>query len=216
VLDRVGVSLVEAPGAGCCGALRFHLNYQEQGLDDMRALIDAWWPHVEAGVEAIVMTASGCGTTVKEYGHLLWHDPRYAEKAARISAMTRDLCEVVDAEFPRLEPLLGRKGGRIAFHPPCSLQHGQNIKGVTERILARAGFELTPVPDSHLCCGSAGTYSILQPELSERLKRNKVSALASGEPELAVTANIGCQVQLDSAGALRVKHWIVALEERLR
>jgi glycolate oxidase iron-sulfur subunit len=216
VLDRIGVSLIEAPGAGCCGALRFHLNYQERGLDDMRALIDAWWPRVEAGAEAIVMTASGCGVTVKEYGHHLRHDPRYAEKAAKISAMTRDICEVIEAEFGRVEPLLRRKGGRIAFHPPCSLQHGQNIKGVTERLLVRAGFELTPIPDAHLCCGSAGTYSILQPELAERLKANKLAAIASGEPAQITTANIGCLAHLQSGTGLPVKHWIVALEERMR
>jgi glycolate dehydrogenase iron-sulfur subunit len=215
VLDRIGISLIEAPGAGCCGALRFHLNYQERGLDDMRALIDRWWPYLEAGAEAIVMTASGCGVTVKEYGHLLRHDPRYADKAAKVSAMTRDICEVIDAEFSRLEPLLGKKGGRVAFHPPCSLQHGQALRGVTEKLLARAGFELTPVPDAHLCCGSAGTYSILQPELSEQLKRNKLAALASGEPEQIVTANIGCQVHLAAGAALPVRHWISALEEQL-
>jgi glycolate oxidase iron-sulfur subunit len=217
VLDRIGISLVEADGAGCCGALRFHMNYQADGLDDMRALIDAWWPHVESGVETIVMTASGCGVTVKEYGHLLRDDPRYADKAARISAMTKDLAEVLDAELARLAPLFsGAKPGKVAFHPPCTLQHGQRVKGAVERVLGRCGFELAPVPDAHLCCGAAGTYSVLQPELSEQLKRNKLSALASGGPELAVTANIGCQVHLDSAGMLPVKHWIVALEERLR
>jgi glycolate dehydrogenase iron-sulfur subunit len=212
VLDRVGISLVEAKGAGCCGALRFHLNRQEEGLDDMRALIDAWWPHVENGVEAIVMTASGCGVTVKEYGHLLERDPRYAAKAAKVSAMTRDLGEVLEAEFDTLEPLLEKTGGRVAFHPPCSLQHGQNIQGVTERLLARAGFELTPVPDAHLCCGSAGTYSILQPELSRRLKRNKLAALASGGPEMILSANIGCLAHLHGGADVPVKHWVVALE----
>jgi len=217
VLDRLGISLVEAKGAGCCGALRFHLNYQDAGLDDMRALIDAWWPHLEAGAEAIVMTASGCGVTVKEYGHLLRHDARYAGKAARISAMTRDLCELIDGELERLEPMLKKKAGaRVAFQAPCSLQHGQAIRGVTERVLARAGFELTPVPDSHLCCGSAGTYSILQPELSKQLKRNKLAALASGGPDQILTANIGCQTHLQVGTVLPVKHWIVALEDRLR
>jgi glycolate oxidase iron-sulfur subunit len=216
VLDRLGISLIEAKGAGCCGALRFHLNYQEEGLNDMRALIDRWWPQVENGVEAVVITASGCGTLVKEYGHLLEHDPRYAEKAAKISAMTRDICEVVDAESDRLQPLVGKPGGRAAFQSPCSLQHGQNLKGITERLLASAGFDLTPVPDAHLCCGSAGTYSILQPDLSERLKRNKLAALASGGPELIVTANIGCLAHLQGGTELPVKHWIVALEERLR
>ncbi len=215
VLDRVGISLIEAKGAGCCGALRYHLNYQEDGLDDMRALIDRWWLHVEAGAEAIVMTASGCGVTVKEYAHLLERDPVYAAKAARISALTRDICEVIDAEFGRIEPLLGKSGRRVAFHPPCTLQHGQSIKGVTERLLARAGFELAPVPDAHLCCGSAGTYSILQPELSAQLKRNRLSALASGGPERILTANIGCLAQLQSGTELPVEHWIVALEERM-
>ena len=215
VLDRVGISLVEAKGAGCCGGLRYHLNYQEEGLDDMRALIDSWWPHVENGVDAIVMTASGCGVTVKEYAHLLRNDPEYAAKAEKISAMTRDIGEVIDAEYARLEALPRKKGGRIAFHPPCTLQHGQNIKGLTERVLVRSGFELAPVPDSHLCCGSAGTYSIVQPELSGQLKRNKLSALASGAPEEILTANIGCLAHLQSGTALPVRHWIVALEERL-
>jgi glycolate oxidase iron-sulfur subunit len=216
VLDRIGISLIEAKGAGCCGGLRYHLNYQEDGLDDMRALIDSWWPLVENGAEAIVMTASGCGVTVKEYGHLLERDPRYAEKAARIGAMTRDISEVIDAEFARLEPFLKKSGSRVAFHPPCTLQHGQNLKNVTEGVLARAGFELTPVPDAHLCCGSAGTYSILQPELAEQLKRNKLSALATGGPERILSANIGCLVHLQSGTELPVKHWIVALEERMK
>jgi glycolate oxidase iron-sulfur subunit len=215
VLDRIGISLIEAKGAGCCGALRFHLNYQEEGLADMRALIDRWWPHVEAGVEAIVMTASGCGVTVKEYGHFLRHDALYAAKAERISAMTRDISEVIEAEFARIEPRLGKPGKRVAFQAPCSLQHGQSIKGVTERLLERAGFELTPVSDTHLCCGSAGTYSLLQPELSETLMRSKLSALASGEPELIVTANIGCLAHLQTGTEIPVKHWIVALEDRL-
>jgi glycolate oxidase iron-sulfur subunit len=183
----------------------------------MRALIDRWWPLVErGGVEAIVMTASGCGAVVKEYAHLLRNDPAYAGKAEKISAMTRDACEVIEAEFGLIEPILARKAGvRLAFHPPCTLQHGQNIKGVTERLLAMAGFELTPVPDAHLCCGSAGTYSLLQPELSDKLKRNKLSALGSGGPELIATANIGCQVHLAAGAGLPVRHWITAFEERL-
>ena len=217
VFDRIGISLLEAKGAGCCGALRFHIGYQEEGLADMRALIDRWWPMIErGGVEAIVMTASGCGVVVKEYAHLLRHDPAYAGKAEKISAMTRDICEVIEAEFDRIEPILARKERvRLAFHPPCTLQHGQNIKGVTESLLAMAGFELTQVPDSHLCCGSAGTYSLLQPDLSEKLKRNKLSALGSGGPDLIATANIGCQVHLAAGAGLPVRHWITALEERL-
>ena len=220
VLDRLGISLIEAPGAGCCGAVRFHLNAQEDGLDDMRALIDAWWSHVEGGVEAIVMTASGCGTTVKEYGHLLAHDPTYSAKAEKISALTKDLSEVIAAELDNLKPLLaGNKPGaganKLALQLPCSLQHGQKISGLTERILAAAGFELTPVPDSHLCCGSAGTYSILQPELSEKLKTNKLAALHAGSPQAIVGANLGCMSHLQSGTALPLEHWIVALERRL-
>jgi glycolate oxidase iron-sulfur subunit len=216
VLDRAGISLVEAKGAGCCGALRFHLGYQEAGLADMRALIDRLWPHVAAGAEAVVMTASGCGAVVREYGHLLRHDAAYAGKAAKVSAITRDISEVVDADLERLAPHLAGKGGRLAFHPPCTLQHGQRLSGVTERVLARAGFELEPVPDAHLCCGSAGTYSILEPELAERLRTNKLAALTSGAPEAIVTANIGCLAHLQGGTELPVSHWITALDARLR
>ncbi len=214
VLDRLGISLVEAPGAGCCGAVRFHLDFQADGLNDMRALIDAWWPHVEAGVEAIVMTASGCGVTVKDYAHLLAADPAYADKARRISALTRDLCEVVEEEIERL-PTASNDGPRMAFHSPCSLQHGQQLRGGVERVLARAGFRLTPVPDAHLCCGSAGTYSILQKALSKQLKRAKLAALQSGTPDVIATANIGCLVHLASGSQVPVQHWIVALDSRL-
>jgi glycolate oxidase iron-sulfur subunit len=206
VLDRAGVSLIEAPGAGCCGALRFHLNFQEEGRDDMRALIDAWWPYVERGdVEAIVVTASGCGATVKEYGHLLAHDPAYRDKAARISAMTRDLSEVI-------QPGAGTGTGRIAFHSPCSLQHGQQIRGKVEALLEQAGYELTPVADAHLCCGSAGTYSILQPELSGELRSRKLAALQDGQPAAIATANIGCLAHLQGGARVPVRHWIEFLD----
>jgi glycolate oxidase iron-sulfur subunit len=220
VLDRLGVSLSEVPGAGCCGAVRFHLDYQADGLADMRAMIDTWWPHVEAGAEAIVMTASGCGATVKEYGHLLAGDARYAEKARRISALTRDLCEVIDAEVGRLAPASGasdtsQHGPSVAVHAPCTLQHGQQVRGVVDRILSRVGFRLTPVPDAHLCCGSAGTYSILQPALAKDLQRNKLAALQSGLPDLIATANIGCLVHLASGSQTPVQHWIVALDRHL-
>jgi len=214
VLDRLGISLFEVAGAGCCGAVRYHLDYQADGLDDMRAVIDAWWPHVEAGAEAIVMTASGCGATVKEYGHLLAGDPRYAARASRISSLTRDLSEVLEAELEQLPPVSG-EGPRVAFHSPCTLQHGQQLRGVTERILSRAGFRLVPVPDAHLCCGSAGTYSILQEALSQELKRNKLAALHSGMPDLIATANIGCLAHLAVGSQVPVQHWIVALDKRL-
>ena len=213
VLDRFGVSLIEASGAGCCGALRFHLNYQQRGRDDMRALIDAWWPLVERGeVEAIVMTASGCGVTVKDYGHLLAQDPAYREKAARISALTRDLSEVIALDaMPQ-----GAARGRIAFQSPCTLQHGQQIRGAVEARLARAGFEVTEVRDAHLCCGSSGTYSLLQPAIATQLRSRKLAALAEGAPEAIATANIGCLSHLQGAAQVPVRHWIELLDEALQ
>ena len=218
VLDRAGISLIQAPGAGCCGALRYHLNQQENGLDDMRALVDAWWPLVLGGIEAIVMTASGCGVTVKEYGHYLARDPAYAKKAARIGELCRDIAEIVAAELERpgmLPAASGAPADKVAFHAPCSLQHGQKIRGVAEAVLRAAGIELTAVPDAHLCCGSAGTYSILQPELSGRLRANKLAALASGGPRRILTANIGCLSHLAEASQVPVEHWIETLERRM-
>lgn len=222
VLDTLGISLIKAPDAGCCGALSYHLNAQQEGMDYMRRNVDAWWPYLQpqGGVEAIVMTASGCGVTVKEYGHLLRHDPVYAEKAARISELTKDISEVIEAETPNLTLLLDKlpqpeKGARLAFHSPCTLQHGMRIRGVVEKILTTAGFQLTDVPDAHLCCGSAGTYSILQPELSQQLLKNKVAALQSGTPERIVTANIGCLMHIQSGAKLPVAHWIQILDEKL-
>ncbi|MCC6472103.1 MAG: glycolate oxidase subunit GlcF [Burkholderiales bacterium] len=216
LLDRAGISLVQAPSAGCCGALRYHLNFQREGLADMRALVDAWWPLVESGAEAIVMSASGCGATVREYARLLAHDPRYARKAARIAAMTRDLAEVVEAEWERLAPLLASPGGRIAVHSPCTLQHGQKLPGLLERLLARAGYELAPVADAHLCCGSAGVYSLLEPRLAQQLKERKLRSLQAGAPSCIVTANLGCQNHLAGGAAVPVQHWVTALERRLR
>ena len=222
VLDRLGVSLIRAEAAGCCGAVTFHLNKQNEALDYMRRNIDAWWPHVEAGIEAVVITASGCGTMVKEYGHLLARYAQYAAKAARITELSKDISEVIFAEKDKLEEVLNSRLApyaspltRIAFHSPCSLQHGLQIRGMVEALLVSAGFELTMVPDSHLCCGSAGTYSILQPELSQRLLKNKVAALESGEPALLATANIGCLTHIQSGTALQVRHWINILDERL-
>jgi glycolate oxidase iron-sulfur subunit len=217
LLDRLGIALVEAPDAGCCGALRFHLNYQAEGRADMRRVIDAWWPHVEQGVEAFVMTATGCGAVVREYGHHLRDDAEYAAKARRISELTRDLAEVAIAEIDRLAPLVAHaERPRVAFHAPCSMQHWQQLRGVAERLLGRLGYELTPVPDAHACCGSAGTYSITQPELAEPLKRQKLAALQSGMPDAILTANVGCQAHLATAASVPVRHWVVDVEARLR
>lgn len=211
VLDRLGVSLIKAQGAGCCGAVSYHLNAHDEGLDFMRRNIDAWWPHIEVGAEAIVITASGCGALVKEYGHILRDDARYAEKAARVSALSRDIGEILAVEdLAKFSPLPALP--RIAFHAPCTLQHGQKLPGVVEKILQARGFELTPVSDAHLCCGSAGTYSILQKELSRHLLQNKLAALQSGEPEAIVTANIGCLTHLQSQADVPVRHWIELLD----
>ena len=213
VLDRLGISVAAAAEAGCCGAVDYHLDAHQAGLARARRNIDAWWPAIEAGAAAIVQTASGCGAFVKEYGKLLAQDPAYAAKAARVSELARDLVEVL-----RDEPLetLGRVDGkRLAFHCPCTLQHAQKLGGAVEAVLHRLGFELTAVPDAHLCCGSAGTYSITQPELSLKLRDNKLDALESGRPELIATANIGCQTHLDGAGRTPVRHWIELVDQAL-
>ncbi|MSQ21060.1 MAG: glycolate oxidase subunit GlcF [Betaproteobacteria bacterium] len=221
VLDRIGISLIEAPGAGCCGALRFHLDYQDEGRADMRALIDRWWPYVERGeVEAFVMTASGCGAVVKEYAHFLAHDVAYAKKAARIAAMTKDIVEIIDGEFARLQPLLRTSAipllpRRVVFHAPCTLQHGQQLKGLAERLMQAAGIEVVPGVDAHLCCGSAGAYSLLQPALAASLGRNKIAALQANAPEAIMTANIGCMTHLQNHTTTVVRHWIQTIDERL-
>jgi len=221
VLDRLGISLIVAPQAGCCGALAYHLNAQDEALMAMRRNIDAWVPYLEQGVEAIVMTASGCGVTVREYGHYLRHDPAYADAAARVSAVTHDLSEILNAEqaalkqlMPSASPHLAKT--KVAVHTPCTLQHGQKINGLLETILTVAGFEVVDAPERHVCCGSAGTYSILQPELSQRLMKNKVAALESNRPECIVTANIGCLLQLRGGTQKPVSHWIALIDGALK
>jgi glycolate oxidase iron-sulfur subunit len=216
VLDRLGISLVSAQGAGCCGALNQHLSDSTGARAMMRRNIDAWWPHVESGVEAIVMTASGCGLMVKDYGHALKDDAAYADKAARISALTRDLSEIILGEILSNENFdafahIGR-GIRVAYQSSCTLQHGQKLGGTVETILLRCGYELTPVEDSHLCCGAAGTYTLLQAKLSQQLRDNKLAALHDGKPDVIASANVGCQMHLASASGLPVKHWIELLE----
>jgi len=218
VLDRLGIELFEESKAGCCGAMRFHLSDQDAAKDDMRRNIDAWWPHVEAGVEAIVVTASGCGVQVRDYGHALADDAVYAEKAARISALCRDPAEVVAAERESLQAQLAAAPGtrgKVAFHSPCTLQHGLRIRGVIEGLLAVAGYDLVPVADGHLCCGSAGTYSLLQPELSRRLRDNKLAALMAGSPLVIATANIGCLTHLQAGSVLPARHWIELVDAAL-
>ncbi len=206
ILDRLGISLVLVPKAGCCGALSYHLSAREEGLGFMRRNIDAWMPYLDQGVEAIVMTASGCGLMVKEYADALKHDAAYAEKAARVSALALDLAEVLAWEDLSLLPM--GKGRRIAFQSPCTLQHGQKLNGLVEGILARLGFDLALVANPHLCCGSAGTYSILQPDLSLRLLSDKLESLHAGKPECIATANIGCLTHIQSGTGLPVVHWV--------
>jgi len=215
VLDRLGVSLVPAAQAGCCGAVTHHLNEPAEALDQMRRNIDAWWPAIEAGAEAIVVTASGCTAMVREYAALLAGDPAYAQRAARVTALSRDLSEVVAAELSRPGAALPPRpalGKRVAFHAPCTLQHALRLRSVVEPMLTALGMELTEVPDSHLCCGSAGTYSILQPALSQALLARKVDALESGAPLSILTANIGCLGHLQSGSDLPVRHWIEAVD----
>ncbi|HSE00328.1 MAG TPA: glycolate oxidase subunit GlcF [Burkholderiales bacterium] len=220
VLDRLGISLVRVAGAGCCGGVSFHLNLQDKALGVMRRTIDAWWPHIEQGAEAIVIAASGCGVTVKEYGHYLAQDSAYAAKARRVAELARDIGEVVISEKDRLIALVRQSSAdsrrrQVAFHAPCTLQHGLKLAGRVEELLASLGYSLTQVPDSHLCCGSAGTYSILQPALSKQLLANKIAALEGGQPAAILTANIGCQVHLQTATSLPVRHWIEALDDAL-
>ncbi len=225
VLDAAGIQTVVAPKAGCCGAVKFHLNDEDGALAQMRANIDAWWPQVESGaVEAIVMNASGCGAMVKDYGHALRNDPVYAAKAARISALTRDLSELLPELLPELARRLQGKivppAGVMAYHPPCTLQHGQKLRGGVETYLGQLGFALRVARnESHLCCGSAGTYSVLQPEIATQLRERKLDALgeACGEapPVAILSANIGCITHLQSGTEVPVRHWVEVLDEAL-
>jgi glycolate oxidase iron-sulfur subunit len=209
VLDQLGISAIRLPNAGCCGALNYHLSDQNGGLDKMRRLIDACWPQIESGAEAIVMTASGCGAMLKDYGKHLRDDPAYANKAERFSALCKDISEVLGNEDLSQLKRVPRK---IAFQSPCSLQHAQQLNGVTETILTKLGFELTPVQDEYLCCGSAGTYSLLQPEIADQLRTRKLDNLQQGQPELIATANIGCLLHLQEKANVPVKHWIELLD----
>ena len=212
VLDKLGISLITANNAGCCGAVSQHLGAPEEAQDYMRRNIDAWWPLLSSqNVEAIITTASGCGVTVKEYNHYLRNDPEYSVKAERIAHLSKDIAEIISQEeYQRLAPA---KSTRVAWHPPCSLQHGQKVRGVVENILTDCGFVLVPIEDEHLCCGSAGTYSLLQPELSQQLRSNKLNNLTKHPSACIVTANIGCQTHLQEATEHPVMHWIHLLDK---
>jgi glycolate oxidase iron-sulfur subunit len=217
VLDILGIQLTVAPEAGCCGAIRFHLGDQEAALDDMRRNIDAWWPHIVAGAEAIVITASGCGVMVKEYGHWLRDDPVYAAKAARVSMLTKDLSEIVPTFQQRI---VAQRGAlpvrRVAWHSPCTLQHGQHLQGAVESLLRACDVELVPTPEGHLCCGSAGTYSVTQPTLSRQLRDRKLDNLQAARPDMILSANVGCIAHLQSGTTIPVRHWIEFIDTALR
>ena len=218
VLDAAGIQTVVPSAAGCCGAVKFHLNDQDGGLAQMRHNIDVWWPYVESGaVECIVVNASGCGATVKEYGHHLQHDAQYADKAARTSALARDLSELLPGIAPLLQGKLAHAHqGVVAFHPPCTLQHGQQLRGGVETHLRALGFDVrVALNESHLCCGSAGTYSVLQPELSKQLRERKLGHLQALEPTVITSANIGCITHLQSGTDTPVRHWVQVLDDAL-
>ena len=219
VLAKLGIHLFEVAQAGCCGAVKLHLNDASGAEDNARRNIDAWWPFVEAGAEAILMTASACALQIRDYGHLLQDDAAYATKAQRVAALAKDVSEVVAAEQAALQAVLKKStvAARhpLAFHAPCTLQHGLKIRGVVESLLIAAGFELTPVAEGHLCCGSAGTYSLLQPDLSLKLRANKLAALQAGQPQGIASANVGCIAHLQGGTHMPVKHWIEWLDDKL-
>ncbi|HBS26061.1 MAG TPA: glycolate oxidase iron-sulfur subunit [Gammaproteobacteria bacterium] len=210
IFDHLGIELSAMPQAGCCGSLSHHMADTPQSKRFMRNNIDAWWPEIEKGAEAIVITASGCGTHIKEYGDFFTDEPAYADRAKKVSELCKDISEILIKED--LSDYKATNAQPIVFHPPCTLQHGQKITGVVEQMLEASGFTLLPVTDRHLCCGSAGTYSLLQPEISTQLLKNKLDNLQSNQPELIVTSNIGCQEHLATKSNVPVMHWIELLE----
>ena len=221
VLDACGIQTLVEPLAGCCGGVKFHLNDQDGAMVQMKRNIDAWWPHLGQGVEAIVMNASGCGVTVKDYGHIFRDDPDYAEKAARISELTKDLSELLPSLLPSLQhqikPQKAQQQGLLAFHPPCTLQHGQQLKGGVETHMSVLGFKVRVASaEAHLCCGSAGTYSVLQPTLSKQLRDRKLGHLGEMQPQAIMSANIGCITHLQSGTDVPVRHWVEVLDVVLR
>ena len=216
VLDRLGLEAVRPQGSGCCGAIRHHLNDQAGAANDARRNIAAWWPLIEAGAEAILINASGCGAMVKDYAHLLADDPEWAARAKQVVERTRDLAEWLPVEIDAAIAagrLRAAPSSRVVFHPPCTLQHGQKVRGVVEALLTRLGATVLPVGESHLCCGSAGTYSVLQPQLSGELRARKLGHLTAGKPELILSANIGCITHLQAGTGTPVRHWIEWLDE---
>jgi glycolate oxidase iron-sulfur subunit len=218
VLDAAGIQTLHAAGTGCCGALRTHLSDSRGGLDDMRRNIDAWAPLLASGeIEAIISSASACALAIKEYGHALAHDAAYAQRAAQISALARDLSELLPQLMPALKPLLRSvPAQRLAYHAPCTLQHGQKLRGGVEANLRELGFNVTAAcEESHFCCGSAGTYSVLQPQLAAQLRDRKLKNLSKLEPDCILSANVGCIQHLQSGTPIKVMHWIESIDRAL-
>ena len=214
LLDHFGIETIEIEQSHCCGAVGLHTSQAEFGRAKARKLIDLWWPHVEAGVESIIITATGCGVTVKDYPGLFEHDPTYAERAKTISRLSCDLSEFIGREINK-EKFELKSPKRVAFHTPCTMQHGLGLKGNVEAMLKALGYDICQVTDAHLCCGSAGTYSILQSELSNQLRDNKQKALTIDTPDIIATANIGCQLHIANGSAVPVVHWIELVHEAL-
>ena len=211
VLHRLGIQITTVDNERCCGAVSFHLDAIDEAKQLMRANIDAWWPAIEEGAEAVISTASGCGVMIKDYGHALKEDKDYAEKARKVSELAKDPCEILESE--ELNALSIPNKPRVAFQSPCTLQHGQKLAGRVENILRKLGFELVPVEESHFCCGSAGTYSVLQKELSTQLQQRKIGHLEKASPEVIATANIGCHLHLETETSIPVKHWLELIDD---
>ena len=211
LLNRIGVEVVLPKGEGCCGALVHHMGREDPALDFARANVDAWTAEIDGeGLDAILITASGCGTTIKDYGFMLRGDPVYAEKAARVSALAKDVTEYLSTlDLPAPGP---KPGLTVAYHSACSMQHGQQIREEPKALLKAAGFTVKDVPEGHICCGSAGTYNILQPELASRLRARKVRNIESVAPDLIATGNIGCMTQIGGGTALPIVHTVELLE----
>lgn len=216
VLDAVGIGTRVVPGSGCCGAINFHLDAQAQALDQMRANVDAWWPLIERGeADCIVANASGCGAMLREYAHHLRNDSAYAARAQALSEAVRDISEILEPYAEELGTRIGAITGRYAFHPPCTLQHWQKLRATTEKVLRALGFQLVPFTESHLCCGSAGAYSIVQKDLSLRLRDRKLRNIEAGSPDAIVSSNMGCITHLQSGAKVPVLHWIEVVDEAL-
>ena len=217
VLDKLGIESLVPAGSGCCGAIRHHLNDHPGSHADAKRNIDAWWPLIESGeAEALIMNASGCGAMVKDYAHLLRDDPAYAEKATRIVSLTKDLAEYLPEQVDQIKPLMKRSANHpIVFHPPCTLQHGQQVRGSVETLLRALNVEVTPVIDGHLCCGSAGTYSVTQPVLATKLRDQKLQGLTAHGATEILSANIGCLTHLQTGTEHTVRHWIEWLDEAI-